>query len=76
MDALTTWGAIVTTYMVAKKLIENWIYWFVIDSISIYLFMSRELYFTAVLFFVYLFIIIIGYRSWKQMELVQGESSN
>jgi len=25
---------------------------------------------------VYLFIIIIGYRSWKQMELVQGESSN
>ena len=76
MDALTTWGAIVTTYMVAKKLIENWIYWFVIDSISIYLFMSRELYFTAVLFFVYLFIIIIGYRSWKQMEMVQGESSH
>ena len=76
MDALTTWGAIVTTYMVARKLIENWIYWFVIDSISIYLFVSRELYFTAVLFFVYLFIIIIGYRSWKQMELVQGESSN
>ena len=76
MDALTTWGAIVTTYMVAKKLIENWIYWFVIDSISIYLFISRELYFTAVLFFIYLFIIIIGYRSWKQMESVQGESSN
>ncbi len=76
MDALTTWGAIVTTYMVAKKLIENWIYWFVIDSISIYLFISRELYFTAGLFFVYLFIIIFGYRSWKQMELVQGESSN
>ena len=76
MDALTTWGAIVTTYMVARKLIENWIYWFVIDSISIYLFVSRELYFTAVLFFVYLFIIIIGYRSWKQMELVQGEPSN
>ena len=76
MDALTTWGAIVTTYMVAKKLIENWIYWFVIDSISIYLFISRELYFTAVLFFVYLFIIIYGYRSWKQMELAQGESSH
>lgn len=75
MDALTTWGAIVTTYMVAKKLIENWIYWFVIDAISIYLFMSRELYFTAVLFFVYLFIIVIGYRSWKQMEMVQDESS-
>ena len=31
IDSLTTWGAIVATYMVAKKLLENWIYWFVID---------------------------------------------
>ena len=31
IDAFTTWGAIATTYMVAKKIIENWIYWFVID---------------------------------------------
>ena len=38
LDAFTTWGAIITTYMVAKKIIENWIYWFVIDLISIYLF--------------------------------------
>ena len=50
LDALTTWGAIVATYMVAKKLIENWIYWFVIDSISIFLFISRDLNLTALLF--------------------------
>ena len=31
IDGLTTWGAIVATYMVAKRLLENWIYWFVID---------------------------------------------
>mgnify|MGYP003322947169 FL=1 len=66
LDAFTTWGAIITTYMVAKKIIENWIYWFVIDSISIYLFISRELYLTALLFFVYLIIIIFGYISWKK----------
>ena len=73
IDALTTWGAVVTTYMVAKKLLENWIYWFVIDSISIYLFVSRELYFTAFLFLVYLFIIVIGYRSWREMETDSNE---
>ena len=50
MDALTTWGAIITTYMVAKKVLENWIYWFVIDSISIYIFLSRDLYLTSFLF--------------------------
>ena len=64
LDALTTWGAIITTYMVAKKILENWIYWFVIDSISIYLYISRELYLTAFLFFIYLIIIIFGYHSW------------
>ena len=66
LDAFTTWGAIITTYMVAKKIIENWIYWFVIDSISIYLFISRELYLTALLFLIYLIIIIFGYRSWMK----------
>ena len=60
LDAFTTFGAIITTYMVAKKIIENWIYWFVIDSISIYLFFSRELYLTSLLFFIYLIIIIFG----------------
>ena len=72
LDALTTWGAIVTTYMVAKKILENWIYWFVIDAISIYLFISRELYFTAFLFFAYLIIIVIGYRSWHQIRRNQN----
>jgi len=66
LDAFTTWGAIITTYMVAKKIIENWIYWFVIDSISIYLFLSRDLYLTALLFLIYLIIIIFGYRSWMK----------
>ena len=66
LDALTTFGAIITTYMVAKKIIENWIYWFVIDSISIYLFYSRELYLTSILFFIYLIIIIFGYKSWNR----------
>ena len=68
-DALTTWGAIMATYMVAKKVLENWLYWFAIDLISVFLFASRELYLTAFLFFFYLFIIVIGYRSWNQARL-------
>jgi len=71
MGALTTWGAIITTYMVAKKVLENWIYWFVIDSISIYIFLSRDLYLTSFLFFTYLFIIVIGYKSWDRIRRSQ-----
>jgi nicotinamide mononucleotide transporter len=69
LDSLTTWGAVVTTYMVAKKILENWAYWFVIDSISIYLFFSRELYFSVVLMLIYLVMIVIGYRAWKQSQV-------
>jgi len=73
MDAFTTWGAVITTYMVAKKILENWIYWFVIDSISIYLYISRELYLTAFLFFIYLIIIIFGYISWKNKLVIVND---
>ena len=34
LDSLTTWGAVVATFMVARKILENWYYWFVIDAIS------------------------------------------
>ena len=68
LDGLTTWGAIVATYMVAKRLLENWIYWFVIDSVSIFLFISRGLYLTSFLFFVYLIIIYFGYKSWTKIR--------
>ena len=68
LDALVSWGAVVATYMVAKKLLENWIYWFVIDSVSIFLFVSRGLYLTSFLFFVYLIIIYFGYKSWTKIR--------
>lgn len=71
-DAFTTWGAVVATWMVARKILENWVYWFVIDSVSVYLYLSRELYFTAVLFVAYLVMIVFGYRSWKRSMLEQG----
>jgi nicotinamide mononucleotide transporter len=63
---LTTWASVVTTFMVARKVLENWIYWLVIDAISIYLYMDRELYFTAMLFAVYIVIIIFGWLSWSK----------
>ena len=65
-DAFTTVAAVVTTFMVARKVLENWIYWFVIDSISVYLYVARELYLTALLFVFYLVLIVIGYRRWRR----------
>lgn len=64
IDSFTTVAAVVTQYMVAKKVLENWVYWFVIDSVSIYLYVVRELYLYAGLFVVYLALIVIGFAQW------------
>ena len=66
IDAFTTWGAIAASYLVAKKILENWFYWFVIDFVSVFLFISRELYPTALLFLVYLVLVVIGYSAWRK----------
>lgn len=64
LDSFTTWGSILTTWMVARKVLENWLYWLVIDSVSIYLYLDRALYLTALLFAAYLIIVLFGYRKW------------
>ncbi len=64
LDSFTTWGAVLTTWMVARKVLENWLYWLVIDSVSIYLYIDRELYLTAGLFAVYIVIAVFGFFAW------------
>lgn len=66
LDSFTTWGAVVTTFMVARKVLENWLYWFVIDGLSIYLYLDRGLLFTVGLFVVYEVMVVIGYWRWHQ----------
>ncbi|MCC5861844.1 MAG: nicotinamide mononucleotide transporter [Gammaproteobacteria bacterium] len=66
VDAFTTWASLVATWMVARKLLENWVYWFVIDAVNIYLYLSRELYLTALLFVAYLVIIVFGFLAWRR----------
>ena len=66
IDAFTTWGAIIATYLVAKKILENWYYWFVVDFVSVFLFLSRELYTTALLFSIYIILVIFGFIAWRK----------
>jgi len=66
LDSFTTWGAVLSTWMVARKILENWLYWLLIDSLSIYLYLDRGLYLTALLFLLYIIIAFFGYRQWLQ----------
>lgn len=69
LDSFTTWGSVVTTWMVARKILENWLYWLVIDSASILLYLDRALYLYAALFAVYLVIVVFGWLGWRRSYL-------
>ena len=74
LDSFTTWGSILTTWMVTQKILENWLYWLVIDAASLILYLDRELYLTAGLFLVYLIIVIFGFFAWRKHYLTQPDS--
>jgi nicotinamide mononucleotide transporter len=66
LDSFVTWCAIVAIWMVARKVLHNWQYWFIADVISVYMFVNQQLWPTAALYFVYLILCPIGYRSWSR----------
>jgi nicotinamide mononucleotide transporter len=66
VDAFVTVSSVVTTYMVARKILENWLYWLVVDGISLWLYVQRELYFYAGLFALYLVLVVIGLIRWHR----------
>ncbi len=66
LDASTTCFAVVTTFMVTQKVLENWLYWLAIDSLSIYLYLVKGLFLTAGLFALYLVICVAGYIIWRR----------
>jgi nicotinamide mononucleotide transporter len=65
LDSFTTIGAVITTWMVAHKILENWLYWLVIDAASMWLYIDRGLFLTALLFAVYLVIVVFGFIEWR-----------
>ena len=74
LDAFTTWSAMLATILVAKKILENWIYWIIIDSVSIYLYLDRGLLLTAILFATYIIIAGMGFVHWYR-EFRRGKMS-
>lgn len=69
IDSFTTWASIISTFLVIYKILETWFYWFVIDGISIFLYIDRGLTPTAVLFMGYVVMVIFCYLQWRKVYL-------
>ena len=66
IDSFTTSFAIITTFLAARKILENWIYWIIINTTSIYLYASKDLYITSALYIIYTILAVYGYLQWKK----------
>jgi nicotinamide mononucleotide transporter len=66
IDSATTFAAIWATFLVARKVLENWWYWLVIDVVSVFIYWSRGLELTALLFVTYVIMIPFGLVAWTR----------
>ena len=76
IDSFTSWGSVITTFMVARKVLENWLYWIVINSVAIFLYIDRDLYQTAGLFAIYIILSVIGFIAWRKAYFQQSAESS
>lgn len=74
LDSFVTWGSVVTTWMVARRIIENWLYWIVVDGVAAWLYFSQGLLATTVLFVIYLGIVVRGYFVWRREQALQNRA--
>lgn len=64
-SSLMAWS-LVAQWMTARKWIENWILWILINTVSVPLYISRELGVTAVLYAGLWLLAFKGYRDWRR----------
>lgn len=76
-DKFTTWSAYVDTFitgiffvgmwLMAKRKIENWIFWIIGDIISIPLYFAKGYTFTSFQYLIFTIIAVFGYLEWKKI---------
>lgn len=65
-DAFTSALSITATWMLARKILEQWYIWMLVNVISLVLYMYKGLYPTVVLFAFYAALSVVGYLQWRK----------
>jgi len=70
-DAFTTALSITATWMLAKKIIEQWYVWMLVNAVSVGLYIYKEIYYTSAITFVYFIFSIVGLIEWRKKQLAE-----
>jgi nicotinamide mononucleotide transporter len=71
LDSMLMSASLIAQWMIAKKKIENWIIWIVVDALYVGEYIYKEIYLFSGLYFIFILLAIAGYREWKK-GLVKG----
>ena len=68
-DAMLTMASVVAQLLLTRKKLDNWMIWMVVNTISIVLYVMMGMYFTVLLYGIYLIIAFTAYRNWyKELQ--------
>lgn len=68
-DGFCTSISFVAQFMMTRKIVQNWLLWVFVDICYIPLYIHKDLYLTAVLYFAFTIIAWNGYREWRKTYL-------
>jgi len=66
IDSVIFVFSIYATHITALKKIESWLYWIVINSVSVFIYFSRGLYISSFLYMLYALLAIQGLMNWRK----------
>jgi nicotinamide mononucleotide transporter len=65
-NSATTTMSFAAMWMTARKYVDNWVVWLVVDVLATGVYLVKGIEFYAVLYAVYLFMAVLGWRAWRQ----------
>ncbi len=72
-DAFPTAASVIGQWLLARKYVENWPTWLVVNVVSVALFAYKDLWLTVLLYSIFIALSVVGWRAW--MKLAAGRSS-
>ena len=66
LDSVTTSLSLIGMWMLARKIVQQWLVWFVVDAVYVWLYYKKGVYFSGTLYAFYTVMAIAGYRRWRR----------
>jgi nicotinamide mononucleotide transporter len=72
LDAGITVFSVLNTWLMARKVLQNWLYWVFIDAAAIVLYLETGFYATVALFSLYTVLALAGFINWMRLHRLQS----